>query len=501
MRDGGDDAMSEAWAGSVFEFEEIEGLKLLPLAARRALDVGGFRLSLEGWQSLVLKDRELLVVEGAKDTIDQSAVEAVVRRSSIPATRIRPVPDPDPLAPPEQLNAALQTGPTEGVKPIEPAAWSRLRAIDRYALIHVLRRSIAHDDVHRLEIAVVTVLGRDRADKDRDRDRSSLAAELKRTLKSAMGDGSDSSPRIESARPAAGLGGPPDKTEKTEIPAVAPSGPRGGWRAGFSSPEIEITNGLPTTSDPPPAPTARLQTSPPAPPPAPVHGHTPSALPAALQPRGPSVRPPPPEPRLPTQPPAAPSPSSPEDVDNTSPPTTRPGSEHPGPRPRSIAPSPSPSGLGNHVNHQGQVHMVDVGSKDATLRRAKARGSVRMQRETAQRLARNDAPKGEVLATARIAGIMAAKRTSELIPLCHAIALTHVEIHIDVDANAGIVSLTAVAEARDRTGVEMEALTAVTIAGLTIYDMLKGIDREIVLGETRLLEKSGGKSAPFKNDD
>ncbi len=483
MQDGGEDAMSEAWAGSVFEFEEIEGLKLLPLAARRALDVGGFRLSLEGWQSLVLKDREMLVLEGAKDTIDQSAVEAVVRRSSIPATRIRPVPDPDPLAPPEQLNAALQSASTEGARPIEPVAWSRLRAIDRYALIHVLRRSIAHDDVHRLESAVSTVMGRDRADRDRDRERSSLAAELKRTLKSAMGDASrsDTPPRIESARPPAH-----DRTEKTEIPSHAR-----GWRAGFSSPEIEITNGLPTATEPPPALTAKLPSSPL------PHGHTPSALPAALQTKSGSVRPPPPEPQ---KAPVAASTPAQEAPDSASPPTTRPGSEHPAARPRSMPPSPT-QGLGNHLDHQGQVHMVDVGSKDETLRRAKARGSVRMQRETAQRLARNDAPKGEVLATARIAGIMAAKRTSELIPLCHAIALTHVEIHIDVDANAGIVNLTAVAEARDRTGVEMEALTAVTIAGLTIYDMLKGIDREIVLGETRLLEKSGGKSGPFKNDE
>lgn len=489
--------MSDAWTGAVFEFEEIEGLKLLPLAARRALDVGGFRLSLEGWQSLALKDRESLVVEGAKDAIDQASVEAVVRRSSIPATRIRPVPDPDPLSPPEQLNAAL-TSTSETARPIEPAAWARLRSLDRYALVHVLRRSIAHDDVHRLETAVARVMGKDRSDKEKERDRSTLAAELKRTLKSAMGDTSKSdpavelprAPRIESARPP-----PLDKTERTELPAAlkhlepgaaATAPPSKGWRAGFSSPDIEITNGLPTVTEPPPAMTARL--------PEPRKPSTPPPPPREAKSDRGSVRPPPdrrPTPETP-QPPTTTSPlDAPE---SGAPPTTRPGSEHPKPR-------PEPGRLGNHVDQQGHVHMVDVGSKDETLRRAKARGSVRMQRETAQRLARSDTPKGEVLATARIAGIMAAKRTSEIIPLCHAIALTHVEIHIDVDANAGIVNLTAVAEARDRTGVEMEALTAVSVAGLTIYDMLKGIDREIVLGETRLLEKSGGRSGPFKNDE
>ncbi|MFO0613720.1 MAG: cyclic pyranopterin monophosphate synthase MoaC [Polyangiaceae bacterium] len=479
--------MTDPSSGSVFEFEEIEGLKLLPLAARRALDVGGFRLSLEGWQSLALKDRESLVVEGAKDAIDQSAVESIVRRSSIPATRIRPVPDPDPLQPPEQLNAALTGTSTDGAKPIEPAAWSRLRALDRYALIHVLRRSIAHDDVHRLETAVASVMGRERADKERERERSTLAAELKRTLKSAMSDlsrsdpGSDPprAPRLETSRPLPG-----DKTEKTEIP------PMKGWRAGFSSPDIEITNGLPNSTDLPPALTTKLPSSPP-PPQKSARSPVPDTKATQISPVA--------------APPADDVPTPADAAESPAPPTTRPGSEHPAARPRSTAPGPIPrapaSSLSNHLDHQGHVHMVDVGSKDPTLRRAKARGSVRMQRETAQRLVRNDAPKGEVLATARIAGIMAAKRTSELIPLCHAIALTHVEIHIDVDANAGIVNLTAVAEARDRTGVEMEALTAVTIAGLTIYDMLKGIDREIVLGETRLLEKSGGRSGPLIQED
>ena len=142
--------------------------------------------------------------------------------------------------------------------------------------------------------------------------------------------------------------------------------------------------------------------------------------------------------------------------------------------------------------------MVDVARKPKTERRAVARGLVRMRPETLARLAQRDTPKGEVLATARLAGIMAAKRTHEIIPLCHAIALTHLEVILDLDAAGSAVHVTAVADAYDRTGCEMEAMVAVSTACLTLYDMLKGIDREMVITDIMLLEKSGGRSGHYR---
>lgn len=164
------------------------------------------------------------------------------------------------------------------------------------------------------------------------------------------------------------------------------------------------------------------------------------------------------------------------------------------------APSVSPP-LSSHLSARGEVHMVDVGDKAVTERRASASGTVRMRVETAQRLARNDVPKGEVLAAARIAGILAAKRTPELVPLCHVVALTKVDVLIDVERASGEVHVTAVAEASDRTGVEMEALTAVSVACLTIYDMLKGIDRDMVISDVKLISKRGGKTGPYERRD
>lgn len=154
--------------------------------------------------------------------------------------------------------------------------------------------------------------------------------------------------------------------------------------------------------------------------------------------------------------------------------------------------------ISTHLGPAGDVRMIDVAEKATTRRRAVARSAVRMKPETAARLARGDTPKGEVLATARIAGIMAAKRTPELIPMCHAIALTHVAIAINVDELASLVTIEASAEALDRTGVEMEAMVAASIAALTIYDMLKGIDREMVIEHVALMEKSGGRSGHFR---
>lgn len=160
-------------------------------------------------------------------------------------------------------------------------------------------------------------------------------------------------------------------------------------------------------------------------------------------------------------------------------------------------PEPAASTISTHLDADGAVHMVPVGEKTVTARRAVAAGVVTMRAETVARLLSHDTPKGEVLATARIAGIMAAKRTPDLIPLCHAVALTGVTIDIDVDAVGSRVIVTATADAHDRTGVEMEALVAVSVACLTIYDMLKGIDRELVIGDVKLLEKSGGRTGHY----
>jgi cyclic pyranopterin phosphate synthase len=158
---------------------------------------------------------------------------------------------------------------------------------------------------------------------------------------------------------------------------------------------------------------------------------------------------------------------------------------------------PAAAAVSRHLSPTGEVHMVDVGTKAVTHRRATATGIVKMHPDTAGRLARHETPKGEVLATARIAGIMAAKKTPELIPLCHGIALTRVEVLVDVEPKVGIVTISAVAEAHDRTGVEMEALTAVSVACLTVYDMLKGVDKEMTIGEIRLLSKSGGRTGDY----
>ncbi|UGS39240.1 cyclic pyranopterin monophosphate synthase MoaC [Capillimicrobium parvum] len=147
-----------------------------------------------------------------------------------------------------------------------------------------------------------------------------------------------------------------------------------------------------------------------------------------------------------------------------------------------------------HLDERGQARMVDVGAKDVTQRRAVARALVRMTPATAAAIAAGNAPKGDVLATARIAGIQAAKRTSELIPLCHPLPLDKVTVDAEVDAAAGVVTITAEARVTARTGVEMEALTAASVAALTVYDMVKGIERGVEISSVALLEKTGGKS-------
>ena len=148
-----------------------------------------------------------------------------------------------------------------------------------------------------------------------------------------------------------------------------------------------------------------------------------------------------------------------------------------------------------HIDEQGSVKMVDVTDKDVTDREATASGKIEMQPETLQLITGGNIPKGNVLETARIAGIMAAKRTSDLIPMCHPLCITGVELNFEID-KMGIIARATV-RVPDRTGVEMEALTAVSVALLTIYDMCKAIDRGMVIGEICLLQKSGGRSGTY----
>ena len=146
-----------------------------------------------------------------------------------------------------------------------------------------------------------------------------------------------------------------------------------------------------------------------------------------------------------------------------------------------------------HLDETGAARMVDVASKQPTLRRAVARAQLRMSPATARAVAAGDAPKGDVLGTARIAGIQAAKRTAELIPLCHTIPLSFIGVDAAVDPEAGTVTLTTEARTTAATGVEMEALTAASVAALTVYDMVKGMERGVEIAEVVLLEKTGGK--------
>jgi len=150
-----------------------------------------------------------------------------------------------------------------------------------------------------------------------------------------------------------------------------------------------------------------------------------------------------------------------------------------------------------HLDEQGRARMVDVSGKDVSRRIAVARGRVVMQPSTLSLLLSGQAPKGDVLAVARVAAIQAAKKTPELIPLCHTITLTGVEVDFDPDATKGELRIEARVHALDRTGAEMEALTAVSVAALTVYDMLKAVDRAIVIDSIALHEKSGGKSGHF----
>jgi cyclic pyranopterin phosphate synthase len=147
-----------------------------------------------------------------------------------------------------------------------------------------------------------------------------------------------------------------------------------------------------------------------------------------------------------------------------------------------------------HFDTQGQAHMVDVTAKHESHRVARASGSIRMQAATLALISAGRADKGDVIGIARVAAIQASKRTAELIPLCHPLPLTRVTVDFQIDAAANAVHCIAQAETIGRTGVEMEALTAVQVGLLTVYDMCKAVDRAMVMGDIRLLEKSGGKS-------
>ena len=155
----------------------------------------------------------------------------------------------------------------------------------------------------------------------------------------------------------------------------------------------------------------------------------------------------------------------------------------------------------SHLNQRGEAHMVDVGDKANSARSATAEGYISMAKETLALINDQGHAKGDVLAVARIAGIMAAKRTSELIPLCHPLALTKVEVIFENHDTAKGVRCQAIAETRERTGVEMEALMAVQTSLLTIYDMCKAVDRGMTIHTVRLLEKSGGRSGHWRRDD
>ena len=152
----------------------------------------------------------------------------------------------------------------------------------------------------------------------------------------------------------------------------------------------------------------------------------------------------------------------------------------------------------SHVNRAGKARMVDVGRKRPTRREAVARGTVTLSKEAFDLVARNALAKGDVLAVAQVAGIQAAKRTWELIPLCHPLPIDSVQVSLTLRAGGREVLIEARVRTRGVTGVEMEALTAVAVAGLTVYDMVKAADRRAVLGQVRLIEKRGGKSGPFK---
>jgi cyclic pyranopterin phosphate synthase len=154
-----------------------------------------------------------------------------------------------------------------------------------------------------------------------------------------------------------------------------------------------------------------------------------------------------------------------------------------------------------HLDEEGHVHMVGVGQKPDTERVAVARGQVHMRPETLRLISEGGIPKGDVLAVAQVAGIMAAKRTADLIPLCHPLLLTKIDVAFRIDEATSTIEITATVRNRGKTGVEMEALTAVSVAALTIYDMAKAVEKTMTIDNLRLVYKRGGKSGEWKLED
>ena len=292
----------------LYSFDGVDAaLDLLPLAARRALDHAGRKLSLEGFRSLSLAEREELTSLGSRDRVDVARVSALALAGKPSAEPMPPVLDPTPVAPDDAVVAAFGSA-----RPIPAGSWSALSPLDRYALAKV-----AHGkNAERLAQAYAEIIG----------------------------------------------------------------------QSAFSS----------------------------------------------------------------------------------------------------------------HVAPGGGVRMVGVGGKQPSLRRAEAESRVSMNAEAFERVSNHSAPKGDVLGTARVAAIMAAKRTAELIPLCHPLSLTKVDVQLSLDPAAYAVDVAVVVECFDRTGVEMEALTAASVAALTVYDMLKAFDRAMEIGPTRLTQKSGGRSGDYQ---
>jgi cyclic pyranopterin phosphate synthase len=308
----------------IYTFERIDdSLPLLPLAARRALDLAGIRLSLQAWKAMPLHARRAVVAMGTDAQVDTQKVQRALLRVKAKGEPCPVRPDPDPSRVPAEVTQSL--GYDIGVP-----TWGALTPLDRYAIAKIAGRP------------------------SRER------------LEEAYG-------------------------EIVLVPEI-----------GIARPDQPVAN----------------------------------------------VR-----------------------------------------RPRTLPPPSTP--LSSHVSPEGVVRMVDVGQKEATSRRAVALARVTMEPETAARLREGHAGKGDVLATARVAGIQAAKKTSDLIPLCHTVSLTQVAVDIELEASAVVIR--ASSYAYDRTGVEMEAMVAASAAALTVYDMLKGVDRAMSF-DVRLLEKEGGRS-------
>jgi cyclic pyranopterin phosphate synthase len=451
----------------LFSFEDIQhDLALLPIAARRALDRSGLRLSLQGWRSLRLEDRYRVASAGEDDLVDTALIAAVSKKATPKPQRIDPVADPDANEPPAALSTAL--GPDRS---IEPRVWTRLRALDRYALTHEHWRSVARSDPGRLAAAYEIIVSRQIMNMPGGARFASAPPAGARTPGPSWLP-QDFSPGRYSETPTS-----PGYDVAPRLPEVRSQSP------GASSGRGTIPPGPRS----PTSPKARNSTAP----------RASQVPPAAISSPSNDRRAEPPEPAGHDN----------EHADVTVPdaPTGR-REWDPGSGRRELDTNfgefhyLEPEEISSHLTPEGDVHMVDVGPKPQTLRRAVAFGQVRMKPETVECILRGDAPKGEVLATARLAGIMAAKRTPELIPLCHVVALTSVTVQIDADIMGGTVGVTAIAQAFDRTGVEMEALVAASVSCLTIYDMMKGLDRAMVIGDVKLLEKSGGRTGTFRRE-